>query len=88
MADPNAPTRLMRGAWLREVLVHVPQDAFAPNLLLTALALRGGARITQIPVAARPRVAGTTSLSGRRLLRASLRALTDGVRLAFSGRGR
>jgi hypothetical protein len=88
VADPNAPTRLMRGAWLREALVQVPENAFAPNLLLTALALRQRARITQVPVGAQPRAAGTTSLGSGRLLRASLRALTDGVQLALGGHGR
>ena len=88
VADPNAPARLMRGSWLREALVHVPENAFAPNVLLTALALRKGARIAQVPVDARPRAAGTTSLRSGRLLRASLHALTDGIRLAVGGSGR
>jgi len=88
VADPNAPTRLMRGTWLRSVLADVPENAFAPNLLLTALALRERARITQVPVDARPRAAGTTSLRRSRLLRASLHALTDGVRLALGRRSR
>jgi hypothetical protein len=88
VADPNAPTRLMRGTWLREALVHVPENAFTPNLLLTALALREGARIVQVPVSARPRPAGTSTLRSGQLLRASVRALSDGVRLALDGRGR
>jgi dolichol-phosphate mannosyltransferase len=48
--DVNSPFRLMRGAFLRDSLRYIPGDAFAPNIHLTGLAVRGRWRVREVPV--------------------------------------
>jgi glycosyltransferase involved in cell wall biosynthesis len=86
LRDPNAPYRLVRASWLRGALDRVPDGAFAPNLLLAGLALRDGVRVRELPVPARPRPAGTSSLRRVALARAAVRALRETLRVARAPR--
>lgn len=45
VSDVNAPYRLMRGERLRQALLKVPNNSFAPNILLTAWFVRKKSRI-------------------------------------------
>lgn len=81
--DVNVPYRLMRGEWLRAQLPLIPPDAAVPNVLLSGLAARTGARLLQLPVLHTNRRTGSTSLNFRRILRLAARATADSVRLAI-----
>lgn len=48
--DVNSPFRLMRAEFVRTSLERIPKDAFAPNLHLTGLAIRGKSRVREVPV--------------------------------------
>lgn len=80
--DPNCPYRLMRRSWLEGALASIPADAFAPNVLLSGLAIRSGARIRELPVTSRPRQAGAPSLVRLGLWRGAWRAFRDTRRVA------
>jgi dolichol-phosphate mannosyltransferase len=82
VADVNTPYRLMRGSWLREQLAVIPPDAAVPNILLSGLVTRTRARLAEVPVQHVNRQTGTTSLNLRRIVRLSLRAIADSVRVA------
>lgn len=83
VSDPNCPYRLWKPAALQNLLSAVPQARFAPNLLLTALALRRHLRIHEEPISARPRRAGTTSLLRWKLWRAAFSTVFGLVALAI-----
>ena len=82
LRDPNAPYRLMRGSWLRDALRRLPEQAFAPNVLLAGLAIRDGIRLREVPVAARPRRTGVSSLGGSALWRGAWRSLRETLGVA------
>ena len=92
VGDVNCPFRLMRGARLRELLDFVPEDTFAPNVILTGLAVRHGFAIGQVPVSRRPSNRESadsepanrepTSLGGWRLLRGAARGAWQTARAA------
>jgi dolichol-phosphate mannosyltransferase len=82
--DVNSPFRLMRGTWLREQLRRMPADAAVPNIILSGLAGRDGARILEVPVPHTGRRAGATSLNVRRIVKLSLRAVLDALRVALA----
>jgi glycosyltransferase involved in cell wall biosynthesis len=82
LRDPNAPYRLMRTSWLRSVLPSLPEQPFAPNLLLAGLASRGGVRLREVPVAARPRRTGASSLGGAALWRGAWRSFRQTLQVA------
>lgn len=86
--DVNAPYRLMRRTWLEKALADLPEDLFAPNLILSGLAIRSGARIAEVPVAHRGRRYGTGSLVGFRVAVPAIRAFLETVRVALRAAGR
>jgi dolichol-phosphate mannosyltransferase len=51
--DVNTPYRLMRGSKLRQALENVPEESFAPNILITAWFVQGKNRIFTTTTACR-----------------------------------
>lgn len=76
LRDANSPYRLQRREVLVTLLAAVPEGAFAPNALVSALAVARGLRVAERVV---PLVAGreSASLGGLRLLRAAGRSLAE-----------
>lgn len=83
--DPNTPYRLMRSEVLRPLLAGIPPDTFAPNLVISGLLARGGARILNLPVPHDGRRTGSGSLVNRRLWKGAVRAFLQLVRLRPRG---
>jgi dolichol-phosphate mannosyltransferase len=83
VADVNSPYRLMRGAWLRRVLALIPARAAVPNIILTGLAVKSGARIFATPVPHVARRTGKSSLNLRRIARLAIRAVVDTATVAL-----
>ena len=73
--DVNSPFRLMRGERFKELFSMIPEDAFAPNVIITGAASKKGLRIFELPVQYRTRKTGKSSLKKMNLLRASLKSL-------------
>jgi dolichol-phosphate mannosyltransferase len=80
--DPNCPYRLLRRDWLAGALARIPEDAFAPNVLLAGLAIRDGVRVREFPVASRPRHTGAPSLGRASLWRGAWRSFRDALHVA------
>jgi hypothetical protein len=85
--DANTPFRLYRRTALAQILPMVPPDAFAPNVILTGLALRTGLRVVEVPVPHHNRRAGTSSIVRFRLWRAAARSFAQTVGVAWRARG-
>lgn len=77
--DVNAPYRLMRRSALQPLLAYLPEEPFAPNVLLSGLASKQGLRIQQVPVMQKPRRGGPGSLTSKRLWQGALDTLRDAV---------
>ena len=85
--DVNTPYRLMRRSYLQAMLELLPPDTFAPNIILSGMAIRGGLRIAEQPVSHHGRQAGQGSLGGWKLWISALRSLGQTLIIAFrSGR--
>ncbi|MCC5844835.1 MAG: glycosyltransferase family 2 protein [Verrucomicrobia bacterium] len=69
--DGNCPYRLMRSEAFSPAMRLIPEDTFAPNVLLSGYALRAGLRVCELPVPFIPRRTGTVSIRRWRLLRAA-----------------
>lgn len=82
LADVNCPYRLMRSSALAPLLVPIPDDTFAPNVVLSGMLARSGARIAEVPVPHHDRTTGVVSILGWRALRAALRSFGQTVRLS------
>jgi dolichol-phosphate mannosyltransferase len=76
VTDVNAPYRLMRRAAL-EPLLGGARGTFAPNVILSGLAVRSRLRILEQPVQYEPRKVGQGSLGGWKLWRSAARSLRE-----------
>ncbi len=86
LRDVNVPFRLMRRRALVALLTDVPETAFAPNVLLSGLALRAGLQIGQVAVDDRVRASGSGSLTSMRLLRGAARSFLELAAVAARSR--
>ena len=81
LADVNCPYRLMRSSALTPLLDMIPDDTFAPNVAISGMLARSGARLAEVPVPHHGRTTGAVSILGWRALRAALRSFGQTVRL-------
>ena len=86
--DINVPFRLIKKEVLSRLLEYIPDDAFAPNVLMTILAARRGYAIKSVSVPHRGDLTGGKSLAGRKLWRAISRVGADILALDCRNRGR
>lgn len=77
--DVNAPYRLMRSAFFAPVFRAIPDDSFAPNLLVSGAAAMLGARVFRLPVPQTQRTTGEVSIRKWRLLKAAFRAFRQTI---------
>ena len=82
LADVNCPYRLMRSSALAPLLAPIPDDTFAPNVVLSGMLARSGARLAEVPVPYHDRTTGVVSILGWKALRAALRSFGQTVRLS------
>lgn len=82
--DVNVPYRLMRVSAFRDFFERIPLSTFAPNVLLSGLAVRHGLRSFEIGVPCRRRATGRASLGKWGLVKASVRGFWQTVAFAFS----
>ncbi|MDE0116536.1 MAG: glycosyltransferase family 2 protein [bacterium] len=82
LADVNCPYRLMRSSALVPLLAVIPDDTFAPNVAISGLLARSGARMLEVPVPHRDRTTGVVSILGLGALRAAVRSFGQIVRLS------
>ena len=89
VADVNTPYRLMRRERLVELLAGLPDDLFAPNVILSGLAVRAGLRIFQTDAPHQGRRTGTASIAGvRKMIRPATRSLRQTIAIARGARRR
>ena len=69
--DVNCPYRLMRASALGELLPAIPAGAFAPNVILSGLAMRRGLRLMERPIPHRQRRTGSASIVKWKLWRSA-----------------
>ena len=87
--DVNTPYRLMRTSCLRSMLPLLPEDAFAPNLVLAGIAARQGFRIYECPISHWERKAKGGAISWKwKFWKGAIRAFKQTVRVALTLRSR
>ncbi|MFQ5561220.1 MAG: glycosyltransferase family 2 protein [Nitrospinota bacterium] len=69
VSDVNVPYRLYRTCAFRDLFFKIPQNTFAPNILLTGMASRRSLRIFQTPVPFQSRKTGEVSLKSFALVK-------------------
>ena len=80
--DVNTPYRLIRRDALAAMLTRIPARAFAPNVIMSGLAVRDGLRVYQVMVPHHVRRAGTASIAGWGQWRTALRCAIETASVA------
>jgi dolichol-phosphate mannosyltransferase len=83
VTDANTPYRLMRASALRPMLNLLPDDAIAPNVMISGLAGYRRLKIFQTPVLDVGAPVGTARLANFNLWRAAVRSFAQVVGVRF-----
>ena len=75
--DANVPYRLIKTDYLRKLLRVLPMDIFAPNIMMSILALKDGENLLNIPISHMRRKTGRASITKWNLIIASLKTAKD-----------
>ena len=74
IADVNTPYRLIRSKLLERIILQIPTDTFAPNVIISGALVRASSRIYNHPVPHEHRRTGTVSIVKWKLWRSVVRA--------------
>jgi dolichol-phosphate mannosyltransferase len=77
LKDANIPFRLIKAEYLSELLRIIPEGVFAPNIFLSILASKAGAKLFDIPITHVERKTGKVSIVGMRLIKACFRSARE-----------
>lgn len=75
--DVNTPFRLMKAAKVSDYIQLMPEDYNLPNVVLTAMFLKFGDRVSFVPITFRPRQGGVNSINVKKITKIGIRALGD-----------
>jgi dolichol-phosphate mannosyltransferase len=78
--DVNTPYRLMRSSFLRQIIDQIPDDTFAPNVIIAGAFARAKLRIANVPVPHENRRTGTVSIVKWKLWKAACRSFLQTLR--------
>ncbi|MBJ6727304.1 glycosyltransferase family 2 protein [Geomesophilobacter sediminis] len=84
VVDVNTPYRLIRSSLLQEIVRGIPDDTFAPNLVISGMVARKKSRIYNHPVPHEGRRTGSVSIVRWKLWKAALRSLLQTVKISRS----
>ena len=77
MKDSNSAFKLIKNKALQRILRIVPEDAFAPTIMITLLAKKLNYRIKRIGITHYPRKTGKVSIQGIKFAKVCLRGAKD-----------
>ena len=81
--DVNCPYRLIRVEKLRDLIHKIPDDTFAPNIIISGVAVRQKWALKIIDIPVQKRLTGEVSIKRLKLLRAVIRSFYQTVDYAF-----
>lgn len=82
--DVNVPYRLLRRSAFEDIFKSIPAATFAPNVMITGLALRKKLSIKQVKVQSTNRQTGEVSIKHFKLLKSAFVSFYQTIRGSFS----
>ena len=79
VVDVNTPYRLMRAALLAPLVERIPDDTFAPNVLLSGAFSRSTARVENVAIPHQSRATGVVSIVKWKLWKSVFKALRQTI---------
>ncbi len=82
--DVNSPYRLMRTSVFSNLYSQIPTDTFAPNVIISGMAVRSKLRIFETAVVYSDRTTGEVSIKKWKLLKAAIKSFWQTITFFFS----
>lgn len=73
--DVNTPYRLLRASKLKPIVAAIPDDTFAPNVLISGVFSNYRRRVANLPVPHQNRKTGTASLTSAKVWKVAFKSL-------------
>lgn len=83
VTDVNAPYRLLRVSAFKEHITKIPNDTFAPNLIVSGLASTQKMRVKEFDVTHHNRETGEVSIKKWKLFKAAFRSFRQTIAFRF-----
>jgi dolichol-phosphate mannosyltransferase len=84
IVDVNSPFRLYRRDKFMDTFRKIPDDTFAPNIVLSGYAIKKKFKIAEVPIPCKMRVTGEVSIKKFTLFRVAVKSLKQTIRFRFS----
>lgn len=84
ISDVNAPYRLMRKDKFLAIYTAIPANTFAPNVIISGMAIRKKLRIKDHFIPTNFRATGTVSIQRMKLLKVAILSFRETISFAFS----
>ena len=81
--DVNSPFRLMRSKAFKDLFQSLPQDMFAPNVVISGLVSLYQLRAHEIPVPQKERTTGEVSIKKVKLIKSALKSFLQTINYRF-----
>ena len=81
--DVNTPYRLMRVAAFSEIYNMIPENTFAPNVIISGMAARKHMRFYEMPVPQHDRTTGEVSIKKWKLLKAAFKSFWQTIQFSW-----
>jgi len=81
--DVNTPYRLMRGDILKNIISQIPDDTYAPNIIISGKLAASGVRIYNFPVPNEGRKTGTCSIVKWKLWKAVIKSFLQTFNIRY-----
>jgi glycosyltransferase involved in cell wall biosynthesis len=78
--DINSPFRLMRSVRFKDLFHKIPEDTFAPNVIISGFVAAKKLRYKEVPIVHQFRRAGEVSIKKWKLLKAALRSFWQTIK--------
>ncbi|MCL5125087.1 MAG: glycosyltransferase family 2 protein [Deltaproteobacteria bacterium] len=82
--DVNVPYRLIQSQVLSEIISRIPEDSFAPNVIISGVLVKRKVRVLNLPVLYQPRSTGHVSIVSFKLYRAAALSFIQTLRVSKS----
>ena len=82
--DVNAPYRLMNRLAFEEIYQAIPKDTFAPNVIISGMAIRRKIKLRDYYIPTEFRATGKVSIQRMKLLNVAFRSFKETIQFSFS----
>lgn len=81
--DVNSPYRLMKSSVFKDIFFSLPDNMFAPNVVISGLVSINNLRAYEIPVQQKERTTGEVSIKKFKLIKAALKSFQQTITYRF-----